>query len=313
MTTRLPDFLLVGAPKCGTTALAGYMGQHPDIYMSPIKEPKYFTAQALSFPLRGPGDEFVENFTVKTSDGYMKLFQGVNGERAVGEASVDNLYFPEQVIPLIKDLLGDIKIIIVLRNPVGRAFSAYKNLLRDGRETRSFEDGLTLEPYRWRKGYEYLWRYQDLGFYYERVKAYMEHFSRVKVFILEHFRKNSLEMLGQVCRFLQVDPSLKPKHRPPVNASGAPKLRWLQRPFNPSGPKGRLYKFLAMKGFPVDRLMGGLEPLRDRNIRPIYMKPGTRRFLERQYDSDVGLLAKLLQVDLDVWRNPKEITRPKER
>ena len=117
-------------------------------------------------------------------DIYKKLFQRVTGEKAVGESSVDNLYFPEQVIPLIKTLLGDVKIIIVLRNPVDRAFSAYKNLLRDGRETLTFEEGLGIEPLRRLKGYECLWRYQDLGFYYERVKAYMAHFTNVKIIIL---------------------------------------------------------------------------------------------------------------------------------
>ena len=198
MDVSLPNFLLVGAPKCGTTAIASHMAQHPDIYMSAIKEPKYFTAQSIPFPLRGPGDEFVENFTVKTLDIYKKLFQRLNGEKAVGEASVDNLYFPEQVIPLIKTLLGDVKIIIVLRNPVDRAFSAYKNLLRDGRETLTFEEGLRIEPQRRLKGYEYLWRYQDLGFYYERVKAYMAHFTHVKVLILEHFEKGSFELLEQI-------------------------------------------------------------------------------------------------------------------
>ncbi len=58
MTIRLPNFLLVGAPKCGTTSIASYLAQHPDVYITPIKEPKFFTAQFLRFPLQGPGDSF---------------------------------------------------------------------------------------------------------------------------------------------------------------------------------------------------------------------------------------------------------------
>ncbi len=301
MTAKLPNFLLVGAPKCGSTAIAGHMAQHPDIYMSPIKEPKYFTAQILPFPLRGPGDEFVENFTVKTWDVYKRLFQRANGEKAVGEASVDNLYFPDRVIPLIKELLGDVRIIIVLRNPVERAFSAYKNLLRDGRETHTFEEGLRLEPHRRQKGYEYLWRYQDLGFYYEPVKAYMAHFTHVKVFILERFKKGSFELLKQICDFLDVDRSFEPKRRSTVNASGKPVRKWFQRPFNPTGLKGSAYKFLALKGFDVDLLMRRIEPLRDRNIRPIYMKSETRLHLKKRYTPDIRKLAELLGTDLGIW------------
>jgi hypothetical protein len=166
MTTRLPNFLLVGA-----TAIAGYLSQHPDIYVSPIKEPKFFTSQFLRFPLQGPGDSFVENFTIKTFDAYKQLFRRVKDEKAIGDASVDNLYFHKEVIPLIKSCLGDVKIIIVLRNPVERAFSAYKNLLRDSRETLSFEEGLNRERDRRQRGYEYIWRYLDLGFYYRQVRC----------------------------------------------------------------------------------------------------------------------------------------------
>ena len=306
MDVSLPNFLLVGAPKCGTTAIASHMALHPDIYMSAIKEPKYFTAQFISFPLRGPGDEFVENFTVKTLEIYKKLFQRVNGEKAVGEASVDNLYFPEQVIPLIKTLLGDVKIIIVLRNPVDRAFSAYKNLLRDGRETLTFEEGLRMEQQRRLKGYEYLWRYRGLGFYYEPVKAYMANFTHVKVFILEHFEKGSFELLEQIFRFLNVNVSFKPKRRTTINASGEPILKWLQRLFNPTGFKGSAYKFLALEGFDVDRLMRWVEPFRDRNIRPIHMNPETRMRLQKMYVSDMKKLEQLLKTDLSAWLDSKD-------
>jgi hypothetical protein len=304
MTVRLPDFLLVGAPKCGTTSMAGYLARHPEVYLSPIKEPKFFTAQVVPFPLRGPGDSFVENFTVKTFDEYQRLFKRVGNQKAVGEASVDNLYFHRQVIPLIKRYLGDVRIIIVLRNPVDRAFSAYKNMLRDGRETRSFEAALDREEGRTRRGYEYLWRYTDTGFYHEPVKAYLKHFRRVKILILEHFTKGSLEPFQRICEFLGVDPSFKPKRQMMFNVSGKPKTWWGQRPFNPTGFKGKAYKFLAMNGFNIDTLMQWVEPLRGLNLEPITMLPETRRRLHRMYAGDIEKLQNLLKTDLSHWLQP---------
>lgn len=273
-TVGLPSFRLVGAPKCGTTSIASCMTRHPQVHLSPIKEPKFFTAQFVPFPLRGPGDAFVENFTVKSFDQYRRLFCRVRSERAVGEASVDSLYFYRQTIPLIKKVLGDVKIIIVLHNPVDRAFSAYKNMLRDARESLSFEEALEIEEDRSRNGYEYLWRYIDVGFYHRQVKAFLENFTRVKVLILEHFAKGSFEPLRQLFEFLEVDPSFSPKRQLLFNVSGRPKVRWAQRPFNPTAFKGRACKLLALGGFDVDRLMQWMGPLRGINIEPIHMKAG---------------------------------------
>jgi hypothetical protein len=301
MTIRLPNFLLVGAPKCGTTSIASYLAQHPDVYITPIKEPKFFTAQFLPFPLQGPGDSFVENFTIKTFDDYTQLFRRVKEEKAVGDASVDNLYFHKDVIPLIKSCLGDVKIIIVLRNPVERAFSAYKNLLRDSRETLSFEEGLELERARCQRGYEYIWRYLDLGFYSRQVRAYLDAFSHVKVFVLEQFQNGSPNLMEQIYDFLEVDASFRPRRRSQFNASGRPRFRWAQWPFNPTGFKGKVYKTMAMNGFDVDRLMRWVEPIRNANIEPITMDPKTRQRLQDTYATDIEKLAALLQTDLTAW------------
>jgi len=302
--SKLPNFMLVGAPKCGTTSLASHLAQHPQIYLARIKEPKFFTAQFVPFPLRGPGDVFVENFTVKKLTEYQRLFDRVRDEKAIGEASVDYLYFHHGVIPLIKKMLGDIQIIIVLRNPVEVAFSAYKNLLRDARETLSFEEGLAQEANRRRKGYEYLWRYRDLGYFHAQVKAYLKGFSRVLVLILEHFEKGSPEPLHQIFEFLKVDPSFKPGLRTRFNASGVTRFKWAQRPFNPTAFKGKAYKFLALRGVDIDKWMGWVESLRGLNIKPVQMKPETRRRLLKTYRPDVKKLERLLKTDLGCWQLP---------
>lgn len=310
---KLPNFLLAGAAKCGTTSMAGYLSQHPDIYMSPIKEPKFFSAQCVDFPLKGPGDGFVENFTVKNFQAYRRLFSRVRHEKAIGDASVDNLYFHPYVIPLIKKYLGNVKVVIMLRNPVDRAFSAYKNLLRDGRETQSFEEGLKRENRRKRQGYEYLWRYLDVGLYFEQVRAYIESFSQVQVIILEKFKKGSLEPARRIFEFLRVDTGFKPNRRKMSNVSGRPRYMCLQRPFNPTPLKGRIYRLLGMHGVNMDTLMRWVETIRDRNLIPVQMNPETRRSLQRIYAQDMEKLEDLLKVDLDVWRTPHVYSEPKLR
>jgi hypothetical protein len=278
------------------------MGRHPDIYMSPIKEPKYFTAQVLRFPLRGPGDAFVENFTVKGLREYRRLFGRVGHEEAVGEASVDNLYFHEWTIPLIRRRLGDPKIIVILRNPVDRAFSAYKNLLRDGRETLTFEEALDREGERKRKGYEYLWFYRGGSRYARQVAAFLKSFSKVKAMVLEDYRKGSPEIVSDLMGFLGVRRAYRPRDTQVFNVAGKPKRRWLQWAFNPTALKGTVYKHLVMNGVPEELLLTGLERLRQINIRPIRMRPETRERLTREFAPEVNRLEEILGRDLSVWR-----------
>ena len=93
MSKNLPNFLLVGAAKCGTSSLHRYLDQHPDIFMSKVKEPRFISSQVTPFPLNGPGDDKVEAWYVKKYEDYVKLFDGSDGYRAVGESSADTMYF----------------------------------------------------------------------------------------------------------------------------------------------------------------------------------------------------------------------------
>ncbi len=179
---KLPNFLIVGAAKSGTTALYHYLSQHPEIYMSPLKEPKFITSNFLKFPFQGPGDNEVEKMIVKSFDRYCDLFKGVKNEKAIGEASADNLYYYEQAIFYIKKYIGNPKIIIILRNPIERAYSAYLHLVRDERETLSFKEALAEEEKRRKQNWEFIWFYKNVGFYFNQVKAYLENFTQVKVY-----------------------------------------------------------------------------------------------------------------------------------
>ena len=144
----LPNFLIVGAAKAGTTSLFEYLGEHPQIFTPAKKEPKFFSYGCYPSPLKGPGDDLVESQIVKNFDEYKKLFDNSDAYPLRGEASPDSLYYWNGAIPKIKKILGDVKIIIMIRNPANRAFSNYMHLIRDGRETLNFEAALDAEEYR---------------------------------------------------------------------------------------------------------------------------------------------------------------------
>jgi hypothetical protein len=93
MNQNLPNFLIVGAAKCGTSSLHNYLAYHPQIFMSKVKEPRFISSQFTPFPLNGPGDHKVESWYVKNFNDYVKLFENTNGALAVGESSADTLYF----------------------------------------------------------------------------------------------------------------------------------------------------------------------------------------------------------------------------
>ncbi|HET9485956.1 MAG TPA: sulfotransferase, partial [Chryseosolibacter sp.] len=165
MSKKLPNFLIVGAAKCGTSSLHKYLEQHPETFMSKVKEPRFISSQVMSGPLRGPGDHKVEAWYVKKYEDYVRLFEGAENYPAVGESSADTLYFYQGTIPVIKQYLGDPKIIIMLRNPVKRAFSSYQHLVRDLREELSFEEGLKEEPNRIKNNWELIYHYTAASMY----------------------------------------------------------------------------------------------------------------------------------------------------
>ena len=140
---RKPDFIVVGAMRAGTTALAAALNQHPDIAISEPKEPNYFATLHGALEYSGPGDQWFAGQNSSEWESYLSLFQGDSA--LVGEASAMYLALPETAAD-VRRLLPDAKIVIVLRDPAARARSAHSYLRSKGRETLgSFIDGLEAE------------------------------------------------------------------------------------------------------------------------------------------------------------------------
>ena len=153
----LPNFLIVGAAKAGTSSLVHYLRSHSDVFLSRPSEPKYLTSTFLQFPHRGPGDDRIDAGVVRRLGDYRALFDAATDTAAIGEKSPDLLYYYDESIPVIRDVLGEPKIIIALRDPVSRAFSAYNFMVGQGRETLSFDDALAAEEDRLADNWEFIW------------------------------------------------------------------------------------------------------------------------------------------------------------
>jgi hypothetical protein len=298
-TIRLPNFLIVGASRCGTTSLYHYLKEHPDVFMSRIKEPSFFLAQFNPVPEKGIGDDKKKYY--QDFDDYCRLFEQAGKSKAIGEASTENLYHSEKAIPYIQQYLGNPKIIISLRNPVERAFSAYTYLLSENREFLSFEEGLEQEEKRRRDGWRQIWFYQDAGFYFRRVKAYLENFGDVKICLFDELKKTPVSLVQDIFRFLGVDPSFVPDVTTRYKTSGIPRSKKINRLFE---TPTRLRSFVRAVGrfiLTEDRWIQWRDTLKAKSYAKAEMKAETRKTLENAYREDILKLQDLIHRDLSRW------------
>ena len=195
----MPNFFIVGAPKSGTTSLYLYLDKIDSVFMSPVKEPGYFSPSFHKY-------KSVRAITDK--DEYLDLFKNVKNEIAIGEATPTYLFDP-QTPNLIKKIIPKAKIIMILRNPIERAFSHYLHITQHRNETLSFHDII-------RGNYEKSNNNDELSFirqtcvehsfYSEPVNRYFKIFGndKVKILIFEEFVKNIKRSLEEVLEFFKV-------------------------------------------------------------------------------------------------------------
>ena len=177
-----PNFLIIGASKGGTTTLQYVLEKHPDVFMCPEKETGFFWAYGEDLSFEDPGSKMLSRRLVCSADAYVKLFKKVRGEKAVGEASV--LYLPDSRTPnKIKELVPGMRLIVILRHPVERAYSSFLHNRRDGIEDcKEFVVAIREEQ----KGQRENWltgRYLNRSFYYEAIERYLKIFPKNQLFI----------------------------------------------------------------------------------------------------------------------------------
>lgn len=297
MNNVLPDFLIVGASKSGTSSIFHYLKQHPKIFLSDVqKEGRYFSQMKGNFS--GPGDSGVDKTITPDLEHYKTLFKNYNNEKTAGDISPEYLYFHEKAIPLIKKVLGaDTKIIIILRSPVERAFSGYMHFKRDKRENLSFEEALEKEEERKQKNWIWAWQYKNSGLYYEQVKAYLDNFRNTKVIVFDEFREQPQKILSEICEFIGVNPDFEFDTSYKYNVSGDPKNPVLYKLETSRRMVNFIKKLVPQKAvhFLKNRFTGEKQMMRQE------MNPETRRQLVEFFRDDVRKLEELIQEDLSHW------------
>lgn len=293
----LPNFFIAGVSRSGTTSLYHYMQQHPEIAFSSLKEPRFFSSYNLELPQKGPGDHTVDAKLITKWEEYEAIYRDLKA-KWVGDASSEYLYNYESVIPETLNRLGDIHIILMLRNPVDRSYSAYNNLVRDGRETLSFEEGLAKEEERKGGGFDEMWHYKSVSTYEPAVKAFMNHFSKVKVLIFEEFIENREGAINDVFDFLGADPVVQLDTETAYSKSGTPKSRLVTALFGRNSSLGNTLRntALAVLGRTnVEKI--GKHLMSESDALP----EGVRRNLNQYFADDVRALEELLGKDLSIW------------
>jgi len=205
---RLPDFLLAGAPKCGTSALHAALARHPKLFMSEPKEPKFFLSDGPPPDSGGgPGDVLTWGEHVWRRDEYESLFEPAPDGTLCGEATVFYLY-DLAAQRRIRALLPDVRLIAVLRDPVERAHSNWSHLRQAGLEPEAdFLTALDLEAGRIADGWAHFWHYAAAGRYGEQLDHLFTLFPRDQVLLLRYRElvDRPRETADRVCEFLGVD------------------------------------------------------------------------------------------------------------
>lgn len=314
-TMKFPNFFVVGAGKCGTTTLYHILFQHPEIFMSPIKEPNHFCTDIkeeefseqfkliekrkninLDEYLNGPMTERKFGYFVPKSEDYKKLFKNVKNEKAIGEIS-NSYLFSKVAAQNIKDAVPDAKIIIILRNPIDRMVSHYKANIRDGKALKPFYEEVTDDYNKNPKGWCISHSYFEVGQYADQVDRYLKVFGKenVKVLWFEDWKKNSSNMAREIFTFLGVDPNIQIDPEERQHTTTEPRSKKLVYLLSQSGIKKP-----ALRLFP----QSWREPIKSiffNNKASFAITPDERKKLQDFFRADIEKLQSLLNVDLSKW------------
>ena len=291
----MPNFLIIGAAKAGTTALHEYLQQHPRIYMTPTKETNFFAFEGEEINFRGPGDEALKDFSITDLETYKAQFAGVKEEIAIGEACPSYLYH-SQAATKIKQYIPNARLIVILRNPVTRAYANFLHIVRDDREPcRDFALALQAEAERIANNWEWFWHYIQIGFYGKQLKHYYEIFpsSQIKVYLYEDLKENAIATLQDIFRFLEVDDTFVPNMALRPNKSGMPKNKLLHQILTKPNPLKTLLKPL----FPAKIR----QKIQHQNLNTPQMSQEVRQQLLDLYRTDILHCQDLIQRDLSNW------------
>jgi hypothetical protein len=272
----LPNFLIIGAAKAGTTSLYHYLRQHPDVFMSAVKEPRYYWQE-------GVAEGRLEIFG---REAYERLFDDVTSQRAVGEATTHYLNSPTAPERIAADL-PEVKLIVSLRNPADRAYSSYLGRLQGGEERCGVEEAMKPGSY-----------YVESSRYHASLSRYFESFARdrIKVILFDDLVANPRAVMQELFEFLGVDATFDVDVNATHNRAAVPRWRVANQ-------------VLLKTGLFVHRLLPSA--MRNTGItswiqrlflrRPEPLAADLRRQLLEYFRDDIGQTAELIGRPLAHW------------
>jgi hypothetical protein len=281
------DFFIVGAPKAGTTSLYHYLDKHPNIEMSNIKEPNYFSSEDLKLHPLYYQERIIDNLAE-----YEALFSKNQSDIKSGEASVSYLYYnrvPQKILEYNKNA----KIVIMLRNPVDRAFSHWQMDERLGYINQPLEEVVT--NHESSKNKLYYQQYIQLGLYFEQVERYLKVFGSNNVLILiqEEFKINRQSVLDKLYKFLKI-PSIILEDSSEHNTA-----RRFDNPIFRTLYTNKNIRSIVKNVLPdkfTSSILTGMTSSDDRKISAdLFVQ------LQNIFKEDIVKLRNLIDIDLSIW------------
>lgn len=300
----LPDFFIAGAPKAGTTALHVALARHPSLYMSAVKEPKFFLTDGPPPTKGGPGDVQTYREHVWQRDDYEALFDGAPAGALRGESTPFYLY-DRDAQRRIQALVPDAKLIAILRDPVERAHSNWTHLWSAGLDPiDDFILACAEEPRRIAAGWADFWHYTALGRYGEQLKDLYTMFPREHVLVFRYrtLIENPAQVLDQICGFLGVPQGVLtevPRENVTAHPQGSLRHRAVSRALRGSAAVSRV-----LPG--AGALTGSLERILQRDSPP--RQPLTweqRQALIPKFEKDIKLLEEITGQGFGDWLLPR--------
>ena len=298
-----PNLFIVGQPKSGTTALHQFLGQHPEIYMSSIKEPHFFCADFHLESDRAYGRQ--RFFDFRNESAYLQLFSRAKEEKIVGESSTNYLY-SQVAAEKIHNFNSDAKIIIILREPAKFLYSLHSHYVKFTEENEpDFLTALALETARKQEkasssrviSPSYLYYSQRVQ-YYQQVKRYCDRFSpeQIKVVIFEEFKSENKRVFREILEFLAVEPNFIPEYEA-VNVNKEVKFKTINNLINSPLVKS-ISKNLISQEFNEFIRDNIVEKLLWHSAPKAKMPEEIKVQLMKQYKSEVVKISDLLNTDL---------------
>lgn len=299
---RFPDFLLIGAPKAGTTAFHRALRRHPRLFLTAPKEPTFFSFAGAAPRFAGPGGEMYARAYIHDERAYRGLFAACPPDAVAGEASV--MYLTCERAPVAAaGSVPDAKLIAILRHPVDRAYSNYLHLVRDGNEPcPDFQSAWNADERRHAEGWAPGTCYRRLGCYAAGLSRWLEHYPRERLLVLwyEDWCARPAEVLRETCRFLGVDPMGEPILERDTVSARQPRWSWLQRRMAADSQVRRW----AQRVLPLALRDAITAPIRALNQRPVPpLDPQIRARMAAAYRDDLNQLEALTGRDLSAWKS----------